>query len=99
VLSGYENPQGELDPEQARAFWFDDDGLLKKSYFGGLETRRSEFENFAGIKVAKKMDVFRNEKPLMHIRVTEVLPAGKVSETTFEMPGHEWTRMFTDEVR
>lgn len=99
VLSGYESPQGELDPEQASAFWFDDAGLLKKSYFGGLETLRSEFEEFAGVKIAKKMDVFRNEKPLMHIRVTEVLPAGKVPATTFEVPGHEWTRMFTSEVR
>jgi hypothetical protein len=99
VLSGYENPQGELDPEQASAFWFDEAGLLRKSYFGGLAMWRAEFEEFAGVKIARKIDVFRNQKPLMHIRITEVLPAGKVPPDTFVVAGHEWVRSFTAEVR
>ena len=29
VLAGYENPEGKLDPEQARGYWFDDSGVLE----------------------------------------------------------------------
>jgi hypothetical protein len=51
VLAGYESPEGKLDPEQARGYWFDDAGLLVKTYFNGIETRRLEFEDYAGVKI------------------------------------------------
>jgi len=57
VLAGYESPEGNLDPEQARGYWFDDTGLLLKTYFKGIETRRSEFVDFAGVKIAHRVDV------------------------------------------
>ena len=99
VLAGYESPEGNLDPEQARGYWFDNSGLLLKTYFKGIETRRSEFEDFAGVKIAHRVDVLRNGASAMRISVTEVSPAGTMPAKTFEVHGHEWTRAFTDEVR
>jgi hypothetical protein len=99
VLTGYESPEGKLDAVQVRGYWFDDAGLLVKTHFNGIETQRSEFEDFAGTKVAHRIDVLKDEVLAMRIRVTEVTPAGPMPEATFEVPKHEWTRAFTDEVR
>jgi hypothetical protein len=46
VLSGYESPEGKLDAEHARGYWFDGTGQLVKTYFNGIETRRSDFADF-----------------------------------------------------
>jgi hypothetical protein len=43
-----------MDPEHARGYWFDGNGLLVKTYFNGIETLRSEFADFAGIAIARK---------------------------------------------
>ncbi len=99
VLTGYESPEGKLDAAQVRGYWFDDSGLLVKTYFRGIETQRSEFEDFAGVKIARRIDVLKDEVLAMRIHVTDVTPAGSISPTTFEVPKHEWTRAFTDEVR
>jgi hypothetical protein len=99
VLAGYESPEGKLDPEQARGYWFDDTGLLDKTYFDGVETQRLEFEDFAGVKVAHRIDALQGGKLGMRIRVTEVSPAGTIPAKTFEVKGHECTRAFTAEVR
>lgn len=98
VLAGYESPEGKLDPEQARAYWFDDAGLLWKTYFKGIETRRSDFKEFAGVKIAHQIDV-QGGGLAMSISVTDVAAAGTVPSQSFEVPKHEWTRAFTDEVR
>jgi hypothetical protein len=68
VLAGYESPEGNLDPEQARGYWFDDAGLLVKTFFNGIETRRSDFEEFAGVKTARRIDVLKDGKLAMGIR-------------------------------
>ena len=99
VLSGYESPEGELDPEQARGYWFNDDGLLVKTHFGGIESLRSDFEDFDGVKVARQIDILKDGKLRMLIRVKEISHADLVPDETFEVPGHEWTRAFTDQVR
>jgi hypothetical protein len=99
VLAGYESPEGKLDPEQARGYWFDDTGLLVKTYFNGIETQRSEFEDFAGVKIAHRVDVLKDGNLGMRIRITEVSLAGTMPSKTFEVKGHEWTRAFTAEVR
>jgi len=99
VLAGYESPEGKLDPEQARGYWFDDTGLLVKTYFAGVETQRSEFEDFAGVRIAQRVDALQDGKLAMRIRVREVSPAGTIPAKTFEVKGHEWTRAFTAEVR
>jgi hypothetical protein len=99
VLAGYESPEGKLDPEQARGYWFDDTGLLVKTYFDGIETQRSDFQEFAGTRIARQIDVLKDGKLAMRVRLGEVSPAGTVPEKTFELKGHEWTRAFTSEVR
>jgi len=99
VLAGYESPEGKLDPEQARGYWFDDTGLLVKTYFSGIETQRSEFGEFAGVAIAHRIDVLKDGNLGMRIRVTDVSPAGAIPPKTFEVKGHEWTRAFTAEVR
>jgi len=99
VLSGYESPEGVLDPEHARGYWFDDNGKLLITYFLGIQTRRLEFADFNGAQVAHEIRVLRNGTLGMLIRVTEVTPAGDLPESTFDLHGHEWKRAFTDEVR
>jgi len=99
VLAGYESPEGKLDSEQARGYWFDDAGSLIKTYFDGIETQRSQFEDFGSIQVARRVDVLKDGKLALIIRVTGVAPAGTIPAKTFELKGHEWTRAFTAEVR
>jgi hypothetical protein len=99
VLTGYESPEGNLDPEQVRGYWFDDTGLLVKTYFKGIETQRSQVDDFAGVKIARLIDVLKDGKLGTQIRVIEVSPVGPVPAKTFELHGHEWTRALTDEVR
>jgi hypothetical protein len=99
VLAGYESPEGKLDPEQARGYWFDHTGLLVKTYFNGIETARSDFQDFSGTRVARRVDVLKDGKLVMRIRVIELSRAEAVENKTFEVKGHEWTRAFTSEVR
>jgi hypothetical protein len=100
VLTGYESPDdGTLDPEHARGYWFDENGKLVKTYFQGIETQRLEFAEFSGVQVAHKLRVLHNGTLGMLIRVSEVSAAGILPDKTFELPGHEWKRAFTDEVR
>ena len=99
VLTGYESPEGKFEAEQVRAFWFDNNGLLLKSYFKGIESQRSEFEDFNGVKIAHRIDLLKDGKPGMRIRVTEIVPAASVPPKTFEVSKHEWKRAFTDEAR
>jgi hypothetical protein len=99
VLTGYESPEGQLDPEQVRGFWFDDAGTLLKTYFQGVETQRAEFLEFAGVRIAHQIDVLKGNNPAMHIHITEVIPAPSFSPKMFEAPKHEWTRAFTDQTR
>ncbi len=99
VLAGYESPEGKLDPEQARGYWFDDSGLLLKTYLGGVETDWSDFKDFSGFKVARQIDVRKDGRLGMRIRVTEVAPGASLPASNFEVKGHEWQRAFTAEER
>lgn len=99
VLAGYESPEGNLDPKQARAYWFDENGKLTKTFFQGIETQRSNFEEFNGAQVAHVMKVMRAGSVGMAIRITDISAAGAIPEDTFTVRGHEWKRAFTDEVR
>lgn len=99
VLAGYESPEGKLDPEQARGYWFNNAGLLLRTYFNGIETQRFDFKDFGGVNIAHHLDVLKDENLVMQIEVTELAPAGDVSPQTFELKGHSWQRAFTSEVR
>lgn len=99
VLAGYVKPEGQLDAESVRAYWFDDSGLLLKTYHFGIETDRSEFTDFVGVKVAQQIDVIKDGKIGMRIHVTELALAGSAPAKTFEIKGHEWVRAFTAQAR
>lgn len=99
VLAGYESPEGKLDPEQARGYWFDDNGLLLKTFFNGIESRRSDFQDFAGIKFSHHVEVLKEGHLAIRISVTEVTSPGEVPAKTFELKGHSSERTFTSEVR
>jgi hypothetical protein len=99
VLSGYESPDGQLDAVHSRGYWFDPDGRLVKTFFNGLETRRSDFEEYRGAQIARQINVYKDGTLGIQIRVVDVSAASAVPEDTFEVRGHKWTRAFTDEVR
>ncbi len=99
VLSGYEGPDGKLDPQHSRGYWFNDQGQLIKTYFSGFETRRSDFEDFAGVSVARFIGLYSNGGLALKLTVTELSANPAVAPKLFEVKGHEWTRQFTDEVR
>jgi hypothetical protein len=98
VLAGYESPEGKLDPEQARGYWFDESGLLLKTFFDGIEARRSDFQEFAGIKLAHRIDALKDGHLVMRIRVTEIAPSSTQADI-FDLKGHTSQRAFTSEVR
>jgi hypothetical protein len=99
VLAGYESPEGQLDTEQARGFWFDSAGLLRKTFFDGLETVRSDFQDFDGVKVPHRIDVLKGGKLAMQISITDTTSPGETPPITFELEGHAWQRAFTSEMR
>jgi len=99
VLSGYESPEGKLDPDRARGFWFDPSGVLVKTFFSGLETRRTDLQDFGGIKVAHRIDVLKDDHLAMRIQITEIVDAVTVPKKAFELKGHEWNRAFTASAR
>ncbi len=98
VVTGYESPEGKLDPG-ARSYWFDQSGTLVKAFFNGLESRRSDFEDFNGVRIARHIDVLKDGQLAMRVRITNVGPAPEESSKAFDIKGHEWQRAFTDEVR
>lgn len=99
VATGKENADGTPDPKEFYGFWFDDSGQLVKTYGNGLETRRLDFSDFNGVKVARRVDVLMQGKEGMRIDVTALGPAGKVDGHIFTMKGHDWVRQYTFEVR
>jgi hypothetical protein len=99
VLSGYENPQGELDPEKARAYWFNESGNLVRVFISGMDIRRSNFAEFDSALVARQIQVLYQGTAALAIKVTQTGVAGGLRETNFTIPKHKWKRAFTDEVR
>jgi hypothetical protein len=98
VLTGFESPEGKLDPEQVRGFWFDDSGLLVKALFKGFEIQRTDFQDFRGVRVARQIDLYRDGGRAINIHVSDISVANS-SKDIFHLKGHDWKRAFTDEVR
>lgn len=99
VLSGYESPEGDLDPEQARGYWFDENGRLVKAYFEGMDVRMEEFKEVNGVPIAARIRLLYKGGVAMVIHIKGVSDAGTLQEDMFELRGHEWQRSFTSEVR
>lgn len=99
VLSGYESPDGELDPEHSRGYWFDENDRLVKSFFSGLEVRPSGSIKFGNAELPQQIRVLHNGSLGLFIQINDISPAATSSEGTFRLRGHEWKRAFTSEVR
>ncbi len=99
VSRGRENSDGTPNPKSFEAYWFDGTGELVKTYLSALQTQRSDFEDFNGMQVARKVEVMLDDKVGMKITVTGLIPAGPVDPHIFTMKGDEWTRQFMSEVR
>ena len=100
VLTGNRSPDGKLDAEHARGFWFDASGNLVKTYLSGMEAERSGFEDYQAVHVARRIDVFHDSAEVINIRVTDVIPADdSLSSKAFEIKGHEVSKMYTSPAR
>jgi hypothetical protein len=99
VATGREDSDGTPDPKSFEAYWFDDSGQLVKTYSNSMQTKRSEFEDFHGISVARRVEVLRSGKVGMRIDVTELGPAGTIDPQIFTIKGHDWKRDYATEVR
>jgi hypothetical protein len=99
VASVREGAEAMPDAKEFYGFWFDEAGQLVKSRGNGLETRRVDFSDFNGVKVARRVEVTMGGKVGMRIDVKELRPAGKVDGHVFSMKGYGWAREYTFEVR
>jgi hypothetical protein len=85
--------------QKYESYWFDDSGQLVKTSLNALQTQPGQFEEFNGVRVARKIDVLLGAKVGMKIKVTQLGPANGVDKRIFTMKGHDWDRQFTSEVR
>jgi hypothetical protein len=99
VARGKEDPDGGNNASDFEAYWFDDSGQLVKTYLNALQTRRSNFEDFNGVHVARRVEVILAGKVGMRIDVTALDPAGKVDSHIFAIKRHEWMPQATSEAR
>ena len=99
VFRGPEGPNGELDPVQSQGYWFAQSGQLVKAYFKGFEILPSAMQAYAGVEVARQVDLLKDNKLAMRINVKEIKPSDAVVSKDFKLKGHEWKRAFTSEER
>ncbi len=98
VASGHENADGTPESDFV-AYWFDETGKLVRTYLNEMESRRSNFEDFNGTSVARRVEVLLGGKMGMRIEVTDLAPAGSVDSGIFTIKGRDWDRRSTSEVR
>jgi len=84
VLAGYESPEGKLDPDQARGYWFDNSGHLLRIYRHGLQTTWSQFEEYSGLNIGRRIDLLRDGKLAARIEILGVAPPGDEPNDFFE---------------
>ena len=99
VATGHEDTDGTPDPKDFSAYWFDETGQLVQTYGNGMETRRSDFRDFNGIEVARRVEGLLASKVGMRINVIELGPAGSVDGYIFAIKRHDWARPSTAEAR
>jgi hypothetical protein len=99
VSHGRENADGTPDPKRYEGFWFDSTGQLVASRLNGLELKRSKFEDFNGVHVARQIDVAVAGKVGMRIDVTDLQPVGDVDSRIFKIKGNIWLERDGSEVR
>jgi hypothetical protein len=98
VATGHESADGTLDA-QSRGLWFNSNGILIRSHFHGLDTVRSQFQDFHGAQIPYQIDVLSDGKLGMRILVASIETDTNLSSQSFILSGHDWKRQFTDETR
>jgi hypothetical protein len=98
ISTGHADAGGKPDA-QSREYWFDNSALLLKAYFNGLEIRRTDFQEFSGLKIARQINVLKDGQLGLKIHIIEISPGAGLTAHGFKLKGHEWQRMFTDEAR
>jgi len=99
LLSGGENPDGELDPKQNLGYWFGDSGTLFRTYLTGFETEYRDFEAFGKLTVARQIFVRQHAGLAIGIRITDLKPSPRLSADRFRLPGFKIERVFRAEER
>jgi len=99
VISGVEGQDGKPEAQHSRAFWFDDKGVLLKTFTGMFDLRGLDFFEHEGVRMPRQILVSINGQNAMLIRLTDVQPADNIPDSTFKLKGHEWRRQFTAEER
>jgi hypothetical protein len=99
VYRGAELPNGDLDPKNSQAFWFDESGAFIKTYTNGLDVLPSQVVAYDGVQVARQVDVVKNGKLALRVSIKSIAPASPDRSKNFKMKGHEWQRAFTAEER
>ena len=64
-----------------------------------METRLILPSDFAGMQVARRVEVLSQGKLALRLDVTDLSTAGNVDPSMFTLKGHDWVRQFTPEVR
>ena len=72
---------------------------MNRNNFQGLEARRSDFQPFGDTQVAHRIVVRQDGRIGLIIQLTGMSKPDAISDNTFELRGHDWTRAFTDQVR
>jgi hypothetical protein len=99
VARGKANDDGTIDANESEAYWFDETGQLVATRLNELQTRRSKFEDFNGMRVARRVETLVDGKVGMRIDVTALGPAGVVDSHMFVIKKHDWRRQFAGEAR
>ncbi|HEY6375603.1 MAG TPA: hypothetical protein VIX90_08770 [Edaphobacter sp.] len=99
VFRGPEGPNGELEPGKSQGYWFDEGGQLVRTYTSGMEIRPLNQENYAGVQMARRIDVLKDGKLSMRFLVKDIQPVDRSVAKAFVLKGHEWQRAFTAETR
>jgi len=90
---------GDLDPTNSQAFWFDENGAVIKAHTNGLDLAPFGIEAYDGVGVARQINVMKEGKLAARITIKSIAPAATNSPKDFKLKGHEWRRAFTAEVR
>ena len=99
VWRGRTNSDGMPDTKDFEGYWFDGEGRLVKTVLNSLQTRRTNFEDYNGVQVARQVEVLLGGKVGMRIEVTALGPAGHVDPHIFTIKRHEWMWQPGSEVR
>lgn len=99
VMSGYEDPQGNFDPQHSRGYWFNGSGQLIGTYFNGFETTRSQFTPVNGIELPETIKLLKDSKLVCIFTFTPPEPITADEAGSFSIKGHDSQHTFTSEQR